>query len=66
MIASEKSHQNISDYYQFLLKKNLKLMENFKINSIEKLKIQVIVFMIKLTRSSERFFNLMHYIGYYY
>ena len=39
MIASEKSHQNLTDYNQFLLKKRFEVNKK---NSSEKIKIQII------------------------
>ena len=78
MISSEKSHQNLLDYNEFLFKKDLKLMKNEKFRwksgkgstfqvlfqvLVEKWEIQVIVSMIMLTRSSERIFNPMRYTG---
>ena len=55
MIASEKSHQNLSDYSQFRLKKR------FEVNG--KMKIRVNITMIMFTRSSERIFNPLRYTG---
>ena len=49
MIASEKSHQNLSDYNQYLF-------EFF-------FEIQIILFLIMLTRFSERIFDPMRYTG---
>ena len=58
MIVSEKSHQNLSDYTQFIFKKrfefNIKKKELFLVKEWE---IQVIITMIMLTRSSERILN---------
>ena len=51
MIASEKSHQNLSDYNQFLFKKRIQV-DKKQIFSCEKLEIQVRVFKIMLTHSS--------------
>ena len=62
MIASEKSHQNLSDYNQFLFKKDLKLTKN-RFFLVKKWVIVVTVFMIMLSRSSERIFNPMRYTG---
>ena len=62
MIISEKSHQNLSDYNQFLFKKRFEF-DKKQIFSSEKWEIQVIVFMIMLTRSSKRSFNPMRYTG---
>ena len=56
MIASEKSHRNLSNYNQFLLQKL------FKVN-----KKQIYIlweFMIMLACSSERIFNPMRYTGF--
>ena len=63
MIASEKSHQNISEYSQILLKKYMKLIKK-KIVQVKKREIKIIGFMIMLTRSSEGIFNPMHYTDY--
>ena len=65
MIELEKSHQNLSDYNQFLFKTNLKLLINryFLVTIWE---IQVILFMIMLTRSSKRIFNPMRSTGLIY
>ena len=59
MNASEKSYQNLSYYNQFLFNKRFEV--NKKKLSSEKWEIQVIVFMIMLTGSSERIFNSMRY-----
>ena len=64
MIVSEKSHQNLTDYIQFLFKKRY----GFNINKLflmKKSEIQVIISMIWLTRSSERIFNPSRYTGNY-
>ena len=62
MIALEKSHQNLSDHNQILFRNRFKVNKNrfFRVNKLE---IQVIVFMIMLTRSSEMIFNPMCYTG---
>jgi len=62
MIASEKSHQNLSDYNQFLFEKSFEIDKN-QIFLSKKLEIQVIAFIIMLTRSSQRIFNPMRYTG---
>ena len=63
MIASEKSHSNLSDYNELLLKKkDLKLIKN-RYSLAKKSETQVIVFMIMLTRSSEKIFDSMRYTG---
>ena len=64
MTASEKSHQNLSDYNQFLFKKRFQDNKD-RFFLIKKLEIQIIVFMIMLTRSSERIFIRMRYTGIY-
>ena len=63
MIASEKTHQNLSDYKQSALKKNVKLIKNryFLVKNGE---IQVIISVNMLTRSSDRIYNPMRYTGY--
>ena len=55
MIASEKSHQNISDYIQFSLKKNFNLVKK-ELFLVKIQEIQLNTTMILLTRSPERFF----------
>ena len=52
MIISEKSHQNLSDYSQFRLKKR------FEVNGKMKIRVN-----ITMTRSSERIFNPLRYTG---
>ena len=56
-LKSEKSHQNLRDYIQFSLKKDL--------NSIEKMiikwEIQIIICIIMLPCSSEMIFNPSRY-----
>ena len=52
-----------SDCNQFLLKRKFEVNKN-QIFSGEKMKNLGIVFMIMLTRSSERIFNPMRYAGY--
>ena len=61
MIASEKSHQNLSDL-QFYSKSDLNLTKNrfFLVKIGDN---QVIISIIMLTRSSERIFNLMRNTG---
>ena len=56
MIASEKTHQSLSDYKQFLLKKK-------QILSSEKLRNSGNCILIMLTRYSEIIFNPMRYTG---
>ena len=56
IFASEKSHQDQSDYSQFLFNKIFKVNKNIFF-LVKKIEIQVIVFMIMFTRSSERIFN---------
>ena len=64
MIVSEKSHQNLSDCNQFILRKNdLKFIKKNRFFLAKKSEIQVIEFMIMLNHSSERIFNPSHYIG---
>ena len=54
----KKTHKNLSDYNQFLLKKRFEFKK--KNYLVKKREIQVIVFMINITRSSERIsFNLI-------
>ena len=65
MIASKKLHQNLSDYNQFLSQKKIQVNKK-QILSVKKLEIQVIVFIIMLTRFSERIFNPMRYTGQIY
>ena len=60
MITSEKSHQNLSDYNQFLLRKRFEVNKK-QIFSTET--IRMIVYMIMLTRSMERVSYPMHYTG---
>ena len=62
IIASEKLHENLSNYNQFLLKKK-KFEVKKRYFLVKKLEIKVIVFMIMLTHSSERIFNTMRYTG---
>ena len=62
MIASEKSNQNLSVYNHFLLKKRFKVNKK-QIFLVKKLEIQVIVYMIMLTRSQESISNPMRYKG---
>ena len=61
VIESEKLQQKISDYKQVCSKKDLKLLKK---NLVKKCDIHGIVFMIMLTRSSERIFNLLRYIDF--
>ena len=63
LIVSEKSHQNQSDYIQFLLKKKIHSMKKWIISSEKKREIQLIICKIMLTHSSERIFNPSHYNG---
>ena len=63
MITSEKSHQNLSDYNQFLLKKRFEVDTKTNFLYWKNREIQVMIFMIKFTRSSERIFNPMRYTG---
>ena len=58
-----KSLQNLSVYIQFLLKKKFEV-DKKGFFQVKKYEMQVIVSM--LTRSSERIFNLLRYIGCYY
>ena len=60
MIVSEKSHENYT--ISFYSKQDFKLIQN-RFFRVKKLEIQVIVFMIMLTRSSERIFYPMRYTG---
>ena len=60
MIALEKTHQNSSDYNQFLLRKRFEVNKK-QIFSTET--IRMIVYMIMLTRSMERVSYPMHYTG---
>ena len=59
MIASEKSHQNLSNYNQFFIQNSFEV-DKKQIVASEKMRI---VFMIMLTRSSVRIFNSMRYTG---
>ena len=63
MIVSEKSHQNLSDYNQFLFK--IWFTHNIKkwLFLVKKWEIQVIVTIIMLTRSLENIFNPSRYTG---
>ena len=60
MTESEKSHQNILDYNQFLFKTRFEVNKK-QIFLVKKLEIQVIVFMIIFTCSSKMIFNSMRY-----
>ena len=60
-IVSEKSHENLSDYIQFLLKKILELNKKRDYFFWKNLDIQVS--MIVLTRSLERIFNPSRFAG---
>ena len=62
MMTSEKSQQNLSDYNQFLFKKDLNLIKK-GIISRKKREIPVILTMIMLNRSLERIFNPSSYTG---
>ena len=55
----KKTHQNLSDYKEFLI-------IFFLCFSSEKREIQIIVFIIMLTRSSERIFHPMRCTGIIY
>ena len=59
MIVLEKSHENLSHYLQFLLKKDFNLIrkELFLVRKLDNNKI------IMLTRFSERIFNTSRYTG---
>ena len=61
----EKKHQNLLDYNQILFKKRFKVNKKTDFLLRRNEKIQVIVSMIMLTRSSERIFNPMRYTGLY-
>ena len=65
MIPSEKPHQNLCENNLFLFKKRFEVIKN-KFIQVKKLEIQVIVFIIMLTRSSERILNPMRYAGLIY
>ena len=62
MIVSEKWHQNLYDYIQFLFKKRFKVDKN-RLFLVKKWDIQIIIFVIMLTRFSERIFIPMRYTG---
>ena len=65
MIALKNSHQHLSDCNQFLFKKRIEFYKNnnkMKFSS-EKIRNSIIVFMIMLTRYSERIFNPIRYTG---
>jgi len=64
MILSEKSHQKISDYIQFLFKQKVLNLIKKGIISREKSEIQVIISKIMLTRSSEKICNPMRFTGF--
>ena len=66
MIESEKSHQNISDYIQILLKKRFELNNKKGLIIVKKGEISVIITIIMLTRSSDRIFNPSCYTGMYF
>ena len=53
MIVLKKSHQNLSDYMQFLFKKRrFELNKKWDFCLVKKLEIQEIIAIIMLTRSS--------------
>ena len=64
MTGSEKSHQNRSDYTQFLFLKRFKFNKK-KDYFYQKMRVdiinQVIINIIMLTRSTEMIFNPSHY-----
>ena len=62
MIASEKPHQNLSDFNQFLFKEIFAVNKK-QIFQVKNREIQVIVYMIMLICSSEKIFNPMLYTG---
>ena len=63
MIESEKSHQNLSDYNQLLFKKRFEINKKLFYFLVKKWAIQVIVFIIMITRCLERINNPMGYTG---
>ena len=63
MIACETTHQNLSDYNHFLLKKYFKLIKN-RFFVVKNWEPQVIASTIMLTRSSATIFNPTRYTGY--
>ena len=64
MITLEKLHQNLLDYNPILFKKIFEVNKKIKI-LVKKGQIQVILFMIMLTRSLKTIFNPMRYTGNY-
>ena len=60
MIGLVKSHLNLSDYSQFIFKKGCEVNKKNRF-IIARKKMQVIIFMIIVTRSSERIFIPMRY-----
>ena len=63
MIVSEKSHQNLSEYIQFLINKHLYSIKKRTISSEKMRNSGNYNYMIMLTRSSERIFNPSRYTG---
>ena len=59
MIVSEKSHQNLSDYFQLFLNKRFEFNIKKRLILVKKLEIQVIISMIMLTHSSKWICNPM-------
>ena len=66
MIVSEKSHQNLSDYFQLFLNKRFEFNIKKRLILVKKLEIQVIISMLMLTRSLGRIFNSSRYTGIIY
>ena len=62
MIVSEKLHQRLPDYIQFFFQIDL-IKKGIISSEKNNKKIQVILTMIILTRSSERIFNPCRYTG---
>jgi len=64
MIVSENSsHQNLSDYIQFLFKKKIGSDKKKGLFLVKKGEIQVIITVIMLIPSLERIFNPSRYTG---